>query len=283
MKTHSALSRPKALLMAAALLLGVAWTPPQAVAAEETPSVREIVTAADYMAYYQGRDGRAKVRMVITDSQGRIRTRQFTILRRDEAPKDAVDKEFIGEQKFYVYFHRPADVNKMVFLVWKYIDREDDRWLYLPALDLVKRIAATDKRTSFVGSNFFYEDVSGRSLTEDKHELIETTEKEYVLKNTPNDPDSVEFSYYKMWIDRKTMLPVRIEYFDKNGKKYRVYEVLDVKEIQGYPTVLKAKMSDLRTNSNTVITYSGVKYNVDLPDKVFTERYLRRSPRRYLR
>jgi len=280
-KTCRVLSCRKALRIVPILLLGVAQASAQA--AGGTPPIREIVNTADYMAYYQGRDGRARVHMVITDSQGRTRTREFTILRRDEAPKGTPDKEFIGEQKFYVYFHRPADVNKMVFLVWKHIDREDDRWLYLPALDLVKRIAATDKRTSFVGSNFFYEDVSGRSLTEDKHELLEANDKEYVLKNTPKDPDSVEFSYYKMRIDRNTMIPRLIEYFDKNGEKYRVYEVLEIKEIQGYPTVVKAKMSDLRTKSNTVITYTGVKYNVGLPDKVFTERYLRRSPRRYLR
>jgi len=57
------------------------------------------------------------------------------ILRRDVADG--------GDQKFYVYFLEPADVRKMVYMVWKHTDRDDDRWLYLPALDLVKRIAAS--------------------------------------------------------------------------------------------------------------------------------------------
>lgn len=123
---------------------------------EETLSVESIVEKANHVAYYQGRDGRAQVAMQITDSQGRKRRRKFTILRRDVDPAETS----AGDQQFYVYFHRPADVNKMAFMVWKHLDRDDDRWLYLPALDLVKRIAASDERTSFVGSDFFYEDVS---------------------------------------------------------------------------------------------------------------------------
>jgi len=129
-------------------------------------SVDEIVEKSNQVAYYQGKDGRSDVSMVIKDKQGQERTREFTILRWD-APGEGEGDAYCGDQKFYVYFQRPADVNKMVFMVWKRVNREDDRWLYLPALDLVKRIAAADKRTSFAGSDFFYEDVSGRNIEED--------------------------------------------------------------------------------------------------------------------
>src|SRR5690606_16588847 len=131
--------------------------------AAQTPSVDEIVHRANKAAYYEGQDGRAQVEMTITDSQGRERNRRMTILRKDAASTDTIENgAYRSEQKFYVYFTRPADVNKMGFLVWKKLDTDDDRWLYLPALDLVKRIAASDKRTSFVGSDFYYEDVSGQ-------------------------------------------------------------------------------------------------------------------------
>lgn len=243
------------------------------------PSVNDIIKNANRVAYYQGRDGRAKVSMTIMDSQGRSRYRQFTILRLN---KDAED-QCCGDQRFYVYFHRPADVNKMAFMVWKHINKDDDRWLYLPALDLVKRIAASDERASFVGSNFFYEDVSGRNINEDIHELVETTKTYYILKNTPRAPKSVEFAYYTMWIHRKTFVPVKVEYYDKKGEKYRVYEVLKVDTIQGFPSITKSRMSDLRTKGETIIEYRDVKYNIGLPDKIFTERYLRRAPKKYLK
>lgn len=243
----------------------------QTVALHATQDVNEIIDHANKVSYYAGDDGRADVKMTITDAQGRVRNREFVILRRD------VNEG--REQKMYVYFKKPSDVRKMVFLVHKNITKDDDRWLYLPALDLVKRIAASDKRTSFVGSNFFYEDVSGRSPQEDKHILTETTDSAYVLKNTPKNPSSVEFSSYTVWIDKKTFMPMKAEYFNKEGRKYRVVEAVEVKEIQGFQTVTKSKVSDLDSGGETIMEFSNVKYNIGLKDSTFTERYLRRPPR----
>jgi len=254
------------------------------------PSVDEIVKRANLVAYYQGADGRARIKMTIVDQQGRTRQRELTILRWDAPSPEAAKKGFdakkadqhAGEQKFYVYFHKPADVDKMAFLVWKHLTKDDDRWLYLPNIDLVKRIAGGEKRTSFVGSDFFYEDISGRRIDDDTHELIETTDKYYVLKNTPKDPRSVEFSYYKMWIHKKTFLVVKTVYYDKNDKAYRQYEAKAVKQIQGYYTVVKSRMTALLTGRYTDLEYSSVKYDLNLPEDIFTERYLRRPPTKHL-
>ena len=247
---------------------------------EKITDVEVIVNKANLMAYYQGRDGKAKVKMTITDKKGQARLREFIILRKDV--KDG------GDQKYYVYFLKPADVRKMVFMVHKHTDikKDDDRWLYLPGLDLVKRIAASDKRTSFVGSDFLYEDVSGRNLAEDSHELIETTDKYYVVKNVPKKADSVEFGYFNVSIDRKTFVPMKMEFYDKKNKLYRIIEVekietIEVKEeqkIHKFPTVVKSVVSDLNTGSKTVMEFANVKYNINLKD-IFTERYLRRPPR----
>jgi len=258
-------------------------------AEEEVPDVDKIINKANLMAYYQGNDGKARVNMTITsyekmDEKGNpigeekksVRTRQFIILRSDV--KDG------GDQNYYVYFHKPADVRRMVFMVHKHADikQDDDRYLYLPALDLVKRIAAGDKRTSFVGSDFLYEDVSGRSLLEDKHELAETTEKYYIIKNTPMNPDSVEFKYYNVYIDRKNFMPVKMEYYDKNGKFYRRIEALKIETIQNYPTVTLSKVTNVNKKSTTEMEFSEVQYDIELKD-IFTERYLRRPPREAVR
>ena len=277
-----------ALLLAGATFFAHAQqneTNQAATVGDAVPSVQEIVEKADMVAYYQGKDGSAKVSMTITDSQGRARQRQFTILRMDDPPPggETEGDAYCGDQKFYVYFHLPADVNKMAFMVWKHVEKDDDRWLYLPALDLVKRIAAAEKRTNFVGSHFFYEDVSGRNTNADEHELVDTSDNYYVLKNTPKDPAGVEFAYYKMWIHRKTFTTVKVEYYDNNEEKYREYEALGVETIQGYHTVTKSRMKYLRTDGNTVIEYSNVKYDIGLPEDIFTERYLRRAPLKYLR
>ncbi len=243
------------------------------VAAQDLTDVAEIVQRANLASYYAGNDGRARVRMTITDARGRNRIRQFILLRRDQSDG--------GDQDYAVLFSRPADVRNTVFLVKKHVGRDDDRWLYLPGLDLVKRIAAGDKRTSFVGSHFLYEDVSGRSVDEDEHELVETTNAFYVVKNTPRDAGSVEFMSWTAWIDKTTFLPIKMEYVDDTGEVYRRIEALDVAEFDGHPTVTRMKVSDLRSGGHTVSEFRNVQYDLDIPESVFTERTLRSPSRRW--
>jgi len=245
------------------------------VAAETLSSADEIIARADVASYYAGADGRSEVRMIISDAQGREQRRQFTVLRRD------IDEA--GDQQFLVVFSQPSDVRNTVFLVNKHIDKDDDRWLYLPGLDLVKRISAGDKRTSFVGAHYFYEDISGRRPSDDTHELIETTDTFYILSHTPKDPGSVEFSSYSTWIDRQTFLPMKIEYTNAAGDIYRRVEVFDVAEFDGYPTVTTSRVSDLLTGGKTDMQFRYIKYDVDIPDSVFTERSLRTPPRDWLK
>ncbi len=239
-------------------------------------TVDEIVSRANQAAYYAGEDGQAEVEMKIFDRSGSLRTREFSILRMDVAD---------GNQKFYVFFRKPAELYKQVFLVWKEVnaDKEDSRWMWLPALNLKRSIAPGDKRISFVGSDFVYEDVSGRNLNEDSHELIESTETQYVVKNTPRKPASVEFAYYLVRIDKESFLPRKAEYFDKNGKLYRTVEATKVESIQGFPTVVESVVKDFNTGGSTVNVFSGIKYNIGLKESLFTERFLRRPPREVMR
>ena len=257
------------LMLVLVVCSGLAW-------AEKHPPVMDIVAKANHMAYYQGQDGKAQVQMAITDQQGRERNKEFTILRKDLSDKDT-------EQNFYVYFHRPADERGTVFMVWKHIGSDDDRWLYLPALDVTKRIAASDERTSFVGSDFYYEDVSGRGIQEDTHELSKVTDTYYVVTSRPKNPDLVEFDHYVTYVHKDSFIPVRTQYFRQDGSTYREMTVMQVQDIQGFTTITQQRMEDLESGSKTVITYESVEYNLDLPKEIFTERYLRRAPRRYLR
>jgi len=255
-----------------------------AATATAQPDVDEIIHRANLTAYYQGKDGRAQVQMTITDKQGRERHRRLTILRRDQADSDALDDQsYWSEQFYYVYFQRPADLNRTVFMVRKHLDTDDDRWLYLPALDLVRRISATDKRNSFAGSDFFYEDVSGRNVELDRHELIETTDTYFVIRSTPLESDQVEFAYYESYIHKDSFIPVQVSYFKDDDNKYREATALAVDQIDGYPTVTRARMRALETGSQTVMEYLSVEYDIGLPEDIFSERYLRSAPREYLR
>ncbi len=238
-------------------------------------TAQEIANKASLSAYYGGEDGRTLARMKIVDSNGRKQYRQFTILRKD------LDDG--GEQKYLLVFSRPTDVKGTVFMVHKKPLLDDDRWLYLPALDLVKRISAGDKRTSFVGTHYFYEDISGRAPNEDLHEILEETDKFYILKHTPKKTEGVEFNYYKTWIDKNNFLPMIVEFVDRNNKSYRKIESVNVVDIQGIPTVTEAKVTNLIDMSYTLLEFKNSSYNLELPDSLFTEKSLRNPPAKWLK
>ena len=104
------------------ILIGLAVAIAVPAAAQGDLTVDEIVQRTNEVAYYQGDDGRARVTMTITDAQGRKRVKEFTILRLDMDDKNR-------DQKFYVYFHKPADEQGVVFMVWKQMSRQVRRTL----------------------------------------------------------------------------------------------------------------------------------------------------------
>ncbi len=253
-------------------------------AGAEPPDAATIVNRANHMALYQGDTCKGRVHLEITDSQGRKRIRDLNTLRKNVGEGD-------GKQMYMTYFMAPADVRKMVFLVHKTTEpgKDDSRWLYMPSLDMVKRIAAGDKRTSFAGSDFLYEDISGRSLSEDVHEFIGVENGCYVLKNTPRNPDDVEFTHYVVYVDMNNYLPMKMEYFKGAETPYRTMEVVRVEKIvsdktgEVYPTVTVSKVKNHETGSETVMTFSDVSYDLQVKESVFGERYLRRPPRELMR
>src|SRR4030042_5393830 len=132
--------------------------------AQSELSAADIIAKSRLTFYYAGNDMRAKVMMELINKDGQKRVRELTMLRKDY--------EEGGNQKYFMYFHKPVDVKDTTFMVYKYPNKDDDRWLFIPAINLVKRIAANDKYSSFVGSDFTYEDVSGRKPEEDTHLLL---------------------------------------------------------------------------------------------------------------
>ena len=269
--------KPVTSLLLVLLLSASVWRN-QAAQAAESPSGRSVMEQMLLAYYYAGKDAREDVLMRIVNRQGQVRKRHLTMLRLDQTDG--------GEQSYYLYFHEPADVEGMTFLVLKHPGRDDDRWLYVPAIDLVKRIATSDKRTSFAGSDFTYEDVSGRDIDEDTHELAgEEAVGEhaaFVVKSTPKRPEGVEFSYRKFWIDKATDLPLKVEHYDLQGTLYKVYETQEIQTIQGTPTITKAVMKDLGNERFTEIALQAVSYDIGLSPDVFQERSLRRPPTEWI-
>ncbi|MCC7430214.1 outer membrane lipoprotein-sorting protein [bacterium] len=222
--------------------------------------------------YYAQNDGKAKVKMVLAND-GKERVRQFTMLR--------LDKEEGGKQFYYTYFENPGDVKRTTFLVLKNIGEDDKRWIYIPAIDLVKEIAAADKGASFVGSDFSYEDVSGRHWTSDVHTLIKDEKINgkdcFVIKSVPKESKPA-FANTITWVDKNDFLPVKIEFYDKKDKLQKTFTAEKIEEIQGTKTITHRKMEDAKNGHTTSIIFEKIFYNTGLTEDIFTERYLRKAP-----
>ena len=246
--------------------------------AQEKLAAETIVARSQEVSYYSGNDMRARVLMRLINKGGKERVREMTMLRLDQ--KDG------GEQKYFLYFHRPGDVREMTFMVWKHPKSDDERWLFIPAIKLVRRIAANDKRSSFVGSDFSYEDISGREVEEDTHALLQEETRDgrpvFVIRSVPKDEKSTDFSYRLTWIDKENFVLWREEYYDKRDEIYKVFTADEVKQVQGLWTAVRRTMKNVQNGHRTEVTYLEVDYNVGLEDSLFSERYLSNPPARWV-
>lgn len=261
-----------------AALIAVSVVAPGGVRAQGTPSppAEETMRRLQQAFFYAGQDFAAKVGMRLVDKAGRERRRTLSMLRLNA-------KEGLS-QKYYMYFHAPADVRGTAFLVWKYPDKDDDRWLFIPAIKLVTRIAAKDNQSSFVGSDFTYEDISGRDLGADAYKLLREEAMAgrdcYVVESNPKAASA--FSRKVSWIDKTSFLPVKEEYYDVQNDLSRVFTADEVKEIKGHPTVVRRTMKNLKTGHYTEVVFENVDYDASLEEGLFSERSLQTPPARWI-
>lgn len=239
-------------------------------------TAEEVIKKSQAVFFEAGRDFQARVKMTLVTRDGQQRQRDLTMLRKNYPA---------GEQKYFMYFHSPADVAGMTFMVYKYPNRDDDRWLFIPAINLVNRIAAQDSRSSFVGSDFTYEDVSGRDLTADAHALLReelfNDRKVYVVESKPIGP--AEYTRKLSWIDQASFLPLKEEYYDVQNSLYKIFTAEEIKDVQGFATIMKRTMSNVKSGHKTETVFERVQYNVGLGDDLFSERYLRRPPEKWIK
>ncbi len=251
----------------------------------ETPGGRDRPAAEEIMRrYYEAfyapaNDARIEAKLVLFDESGTTRTRRLTTWRLNTNPDGT-------RQKVLIYFHEPPDVKRLTIMVWKYPGRDDDRWMYLPAINLVRRLSARDYSQSFVGSDFTYEDGVGRDVMTDKHRLIreETIEGRpcYVVETTPG--SAASWARQVTWISKETFLPVKQEFYDGRDELERVFtsgvvqllKSSDGKEM--VPTIMERTMRNVQTGHYSVFTFLAVRYNVGLSERDFKERYLKRPP-----
>ena len=176
-------------------------------------------------------------------------------------------------------FMTPADIEGTGLLTIDSAGAESEQWLYLPALDRVRRISSSRRGGRFVGSDFFYEDLRDREVNMDKHILLgreRIGEIEcYKLESIPVDPDNSVYSRRVRWIHPELLIPLRVDYYSR-GKEQPVKRMTarEIRKVQGYWTVYSSRMQNLRTGHTTHLDISRIIYDQSLPDTLFTHQSL---------
>jgi hypothetical protein len=184
-----------------------------------------------------------------------------------------------GNKRTVIVFQDPASVKGTRFLTLENSGKEDDRWIFLPNLGRVRRIAASEGSGSFVGTDFSYDDISSanRKADLDRHSLLreETLNGRpcYVIESVPKD-SSYQYSRMIQWIDRETRVNYRVELYDKRSAHVKTLESMEFKDVQGRFTAMLTRMSTLAAGTSTDLKSDIVKYDDPIPETVFTTTYL---------
>ncbi len=226
-----------------------------------------------------GDNSTSQMKMILTDKNGHQRIRDLKTFTKDK-----------GEDKLkLMFFLTPADVKNTAFLTHDFEDssRDDDQWLYLPELQKVKRIASSDKSSSFMGSDFTYSDMTDRNVEDYNYKIMKEKKvgghKTWQMLVTPKSEKTVDETGYTksiVFVRQDNFVIVQALNYIKAGKKLKYMKVKGLKQIDGIWTATEMQMTTKKgrkTLHKTVFKFSNIKYNQNLKESFFTTRTIQKG------
>jgi hypothetical protein len=244
------------------------------------PEARAIMERVD--ARDDGDNETADVKMILIDKKNQERVRKI-----------ARFMKYKGEDKYrLMFFVHPADVKDTAFLTYDYdaSEKDDDQWLYLPALRKTKRIATVDKSGSFMGSDLNYSDMTSMDLEDYDFTFYEKGKegevrgkKVWVIWSTPRSKDVIHETGYKkslLFVQQDLDMVVRAIRWDKDGGYLKYVDLRKIEKIDGIwvaTDTLVTKKKGKMTVHKTILTLDNVKYNEKLDFDMFTIRRMEKG------
>jgi hydrophobe/amphiphile efflux-3 (HAE3) family protein len=243
----------------------------------DDPSAQEIMDRNFQSTKVHDSISESTFRLINASGQERVRqTKAFTKLE-----GNSIDTMRV------VRFLSPADVNGTTTLLVEHSNADDDIWVYLPALKKVRRLVSSNKKDSFVGTDFSYGDVIGHKVSEWNHTRLREEPVNgrpcWVIEATPRDETvkgNTGYSRRVLWVDKATYVALKAEAYDLGGQLIKTFEQTELKLVdpvrnKWQPMRLEAK--NVQTNHRTVIEYTTFKANEGVSDSTFTPGSLDRS------
>ena len=219
-----------------------------------------------------GDDMTADLSMTLDNSRGDQRVREIKQL----------IKDFGDMEKKIMFFVKPADIKNTSFMNWSYDDetKNDDQWIYLPALKKVKRISSDSKSDYFMGSDFTYDDLGDRHPVQDTHTIL--TEEIidgfdcYVVESVPKDEDYM-YSRTVTWVIKDKWIGLKKEFYDEDDDFLKRLILNDYKEFNDVIVITSVTMKNEQKNHQTIMKLSNVEINTGIANTQFTERMMKRG------
>jgi hypothetical protein len=273
------------LVCSAAALAAVSLLPAQA----QAPRLTADAVARRVQDRESGRDSRFTMRMTLADRHNRLRERVLEVITlrgrgAPGAPATAPDGD-----RLLIRFSYPNDIRGTSFLVWEHPDAEDERFLFLPSLGRVRRIAGSETQDSFVGSDFTYEDIGGREF-EDYAYAFAGADGENASWTPPGGSArpawrleskhkdvSAQFPRVVSLVLKDSFLVVGADIFNRRNERQKIYTVRRIEQIERIWTVMDSAISNALEKSRTELAVERADYNVGLREADFSRRELERG------
>ena len=216
--------------------------------------------------------------MVLIDKNNKKRNRNL----------HTYSKDFGADEHQIMFFKSPADVKNTSFLTYDYdkASKDDDQWLYLPALKKVKRIPSSDKSSSFMGSDFSYFDMTDHDLEDYNFKLLKETKVRghdaWMIEATPRNKKVIKESGYTKTVAivrKDNYVLVRAINFMRNGKK----KYMDMQRLHKQGGVWLPDVLTMTTKKGnkmihkTILKFKNIKLNKNISDSMFTTRRLEKG------
>lgn len=226
----------------------------------------------------------ATIQMILIDKNGKKRIRQMRKFSKDIDPNT--------EHKS-IFFLSPSDVKNAAFLTFDYSDdeKEDDQWMYLPALKKTKRIPASDKDSAFMGSDFSYADMTDKNLDDYRFTLLKESAIQrkngknpvWIIQSLPKNKAVIDETGYKksiLYIRQDNYMLARAKFYLKKANRVKYMDVRKMEKIDGIWVATQTTMttkSGKKTLHKTILSNHDIKMNTAIKDEMFRIRKIEKG------
>lgn len=242
-------------------------------AAAETPEEKGLAIAREADRRDQGfGDNIATLQMILKNRQGEESKRELR--------SKTLEVQGDGD-KSLVIFDEPADVKGTALLTFTHKVKEDEQWLYLPALKRVKRIASDNKSGPFMGSEFAYEDLTSQEVEKYTYKWVRDDKLDgadvFVFERIPVDKNS-GYTRQVMWMDKAEYRPLKIEYFDRKNSALKTLLFKEYKQhLNKHWRADDMYMENHQTGKSTRLLWKNYKFKTGLTARDFDQNALARA------